>query len=359
MSGRWLSRGVVALALVVAGIGAVPSPAAADHQVGTAYVSWDILYVNAGTTVANQVTVSNSANGELVVTDGQAELRVDPARSGGCRQHEAWAIVCPTSVVQVTARLGDGNDDFRNYSNRPTFVYGDAGDDDLWGWYPREYFYGGDGNDELYGLFANDTLSGDAGNDLLEGHEGNDTLYGGDGDDILRGAEGDDKTFGHSGVNDVTGGPGRDTLYTSGRDQARGEDGDDTLVQWAYNSTADYYGGPGVDTIAYDQAHAITGFNVSLNDVADDGANAHWYIPHNVHSDVEHVIGSPYDDRIVGSDLANTVLAGSGDDRVEGRGGDDDLDAQQGSAQNVAGDGGSDRCAGEGLIPHASCERIG
>jgi Ca2+-binding RTX toxin-like protein len=360
MPGRWISRSVVALALVVTGVGAAPGPAAADHLVTTAYVSGDILHLFAGEGVANRVTLSPTSSGHTYVEDAGNELRLDPARAGGCHQREFSGISCPPTVARVIAYLGDGDDYFANYSNLFVDIHGDAGDDDLWGWFPNESFHGGDGDDALYGLSGADTLSGDAGEDVLEGFNGNDTIYGGADDDIIRGEDGNDTLSGDGGVNEVFGGRGQDKLYSRGKDQVRGEDDDDTLYHWAHNSTSDYYGGPGTDTIRYDIAGVATGFNISLNDVADDGPTIYQlYRPHNIHSDVERVVGSPYVDRIHGSDLPNTLTGGAGDDTIEGRGGDDVIDAQQGAGQRVSGGDGRDRCAGQGLIPDASCEQIG
>ncbi|MEU4157931.1 calcium-binding protein [Actinoplanes sp. NPDC026670] len=352
-------QAAVALALVPAGIGAVPERASAAVAAGRAHVSSNILWVVAGAGVANRMSMVVETGGQVYLEDNAAEIRLDPDRAGGCRQRDAWSVVCPATIDMVDINLFDRNDYFGNYTTIHNNVYGGAGDDELWGWVGTDYFSGGDGDDELYGLSAEDRLYGGAGADLLEGHRGADALFGGDGDDILRGNEEDDELYGDSGNNDVYGGRGNDLLFTSGSDQAWGDEGDDLLVHFRHNNTSDYHGGAGSDTIAYDHADATIGFNVALNDVADDGPRWDLYIPHNVHSDIEHVTGSGYDDWIIGSDLANTVTGGAGNDIIEGRGGDDILDAQQGAAQRVSGGAGSDRCAGDGLIPDATCERVG
>ena len=78
----------------------------------------------------------------------------------------------------------DGNDVLApNADNKPYFLYGGEGADDLWG-----YSY----SDELYGGRGSDYLNGLNGNDLLEGGSGNDFLRGGYGDDLLEGGSGSD-----------------------------------------------------------------------------------------------------------------------------------------------------------------------
>ena len=215
---------MVALALVVTGVGAATGPAAADHLVTTAYVSGDILRLFAGEGVANRVTLSPTSSGHTYVEDAGNELRLDPARAGGCHQSGFSGISCPPAVARVIAYLGDANDYFGNYSNLFVDIHGDAGDDDLWGWFPNESFHGGDGDDALYGLSGADTLSGDAGEDVLEGFNGNDTIYGGADDDIIRGKDGNDTLSGDGGVNEVCGGsrPGQAVLPREGPGARRG-----------------------------------------------------------------------------------------------------------------------------------------
>lgn len=62
---------------------------------------------------------------------------------------------------------------------------------------------GGDGNDIIVGGSGNDDLDGDAGNDQLDGDFGNDDLNGGDGNDILRGGAGADMIDGGDGFDQV------------------------------------------------------------------------------------------------------------------------------------------------------------
>jgi Ca2+-binding RTX toxin-like protein len=53
-------------------------------------------------------------------------------------------------------------------------LYGEAGDDQLFGYLGNDSLYGGADQDELYGMGGNDTLVGGAGLDYLDGGEGDD-----------------------------------------------------------------------------------------------------------------------------------------------------------------------------------------
>ena len=80
-------------------------------------------------------------------------------------------------------------------------MYGDEGNDEIWGVYGNlsEYLWGGEGNDYVYGgpsLLGNSFIFGNGGHDVLfAGAYGDDsggtndfpdsTIYGGKGDDLI------------------------------------------------------------------------------------------------------------------------------------------------------------------------------
>jgi Ca2+-binding RTX toxin-like protein len=163
----------------------------------------------------------------------------------------------------------------------------------------------GDGDDTLYlySALIPVTVNGDAGNDLLEDPEigpvtSTRTFDGGEGDDYLT-AKSD-------------GGP----------------------VRLAH----DYVGGSGTDIAAY--ADRSVGQTISIDDVANDGETGEG---DNVHTDIEHVLGSSAADTIVGS-AANDFLVGNGGaDTLQGAGGDDKLKASAGcDADQLDGGAGAD-----------------
>jgi Ca2+-binding RTX toxin-like protein len=90
---------------------------------------------------------------------------------------------------------------------------------------------------------------------------------------------------------------------------------------------------------------------VTLDDSRNDGAFPcdDWIgcpvvTYHNVHSDVENVIGTNGNDRIIGSEQNNGLDGGAGSDTLEGKGGDDYLDAEGGQNQRDFGGTGTDIC---------------
>lgn len=72
-------------------------------------------------------------------------------------------------------------------NNDRDIVFGDSGDD---------LIYGGDDADTLLGHSGEDTLYGGMDNDLLFDGAGNDIVYGGHGDDTMRGGSGEDEMYG-------------------------------------------------------------------------------------------------------------------------------------------------------------------
>ncbi|MDV7145555.1 right-handed parallel beta-helix repeat-containing protein [Tropicimonas sp. TH_r6] len=166
-------------------------------------------------------------------------------------------------------------------------LWGDDGDNGLWGGNWGDLLDGRDGADTLYGGNGNDKLRGGLGGDLLDGEDGIDralynqattgvvvdlsdasrntgeaagdryrsieqvvgssyddeitgdsgdnTLWGGDGSDVLNGGDGNDRLFGGSGADSLTGGAGKDQfVFNTVNDSAvislTGAAADDLLV---------------------------------------------------------------------------------------------------------------------------------
>ena len=215
------------------------------------------------------------------------------------------------------------------------------------------------------GNAADNVITGGEGRDLLLGYAGNDTLIGGPGAaDELYGGLGDDTyvvvaggdtivelagegfdtvattlatytlrtnvealTFtgsggftgiGNAGANVITGGGGADVLH--------GRGGVDRLV-----------GDGGVDTASY--ANAASRVDVRLNSAAalNDGDGAT-----DVLVGIENLIGSAFDDLLVGDGGANVLSGGLGRDTLLGMGGDDRLIGGSGVSNQLQGGLGDD-----------------
>lgn len=191
---------------------------------------------------------------------------------------------------------------------------------------------GGTGDDTLVGNAVANLLKGAAGDDLLVGGSGGDTLQGGAGTDTvdysassagvrallysLSGAGGDaeediyssvenaigsafaDELAGASVVNRLEGGAGDDVL--------NGRGGADILI-----------GGDGSDTATYLMSTA--GVTIRLN----GGANEFGEAAGDTFDSIENVIGSNYNDALVGGSGANRLDGGGAADYLNGGGGAD------------------------------------
>jgi Ca2+-binding RTX toxin-like protein len=248
-----------------------------------------------------------------------------------------------------------------------------------------------DGDDALYGGAGNDTILGGQGNDTLDGGTGDDMLSGQDGIDIFRGGAGSDtvdysqespfqllvnletnvasggtasgdtfysienligsddridRFIGTSAANHFWGQGGGD--YFNGRggndildggndgDILYGEAGDDTIIGGAGQDYLD--GGTGIDTVVYSSSSA--GVTVDLANGTANGGDADGpvqivgrgtTIRHDILVGFENVVGSFYDDHLIGNSKANKLNGGSGDDTLTGGGNADTLNGGAGS----------------------------
>jgi Ca2+-binding RTX toxin-like protein len=167
------------------------------------------------------------------------------------------------------------------------------------------------GFENLSGSIHDDVLSGDGGDNVLAGDQGNDQLRGGVGNDTLYG---DGRvladTHGTGGSGPITTYPDValiDPLLVDGDDVLEGGDGDDSL-----------WGGGGNDTASY--AGSSGGQFVSLTSGFSSGAAGE----DDLHS-IENVIGSAYEDQLLGNSGANLLSGGGGHDYIRGIAGNDTL----------------------------------
>lgn len=209
-------------------------------------------------------------------------------------------------------------------------------------------------NDILTGNDGANILTGGAGNDLLEGREGADKLIGGDGSDTanyslastditaslldsavntgtdalgdtydsienLTGGAGNDTLIGQSGNNILTGGAGDDVLEGMlGADLLVGGDGDRDVASYAHAGLAS----SGAHTFA-----AGTGVVASLTALFTAGAavTTSGDAAGDTYSGIEDMVGSDFNDILIGNSGANIINGGAGVDKLEGMGGADTL----------------------------------
>lgn len=164
------------------------------------------------------------------------------------------------------------------------------------------------GDDTVDGLSSDDVIDALGGNDTVNGNDGADTLSGGAGNDILNGGDGDDT---------LEGGPGADMLD----------------------------GGPGSDTASYQHSAAAVLVRlhdaraVRLGDAEGDTL-----------TNIEHLVGSDYNDILAGDGEDNVLRGGGGHDDLYGgpAGGDDLMYGDDGDDRIFGGRGNDTLTGGEG-----------
>lgn len=229
----------------------------------------------------------------------------------------------------------EGNDSFYGLAGNDV-IYGFGGNDLLRGGDGHDLIFGGLGNDWLYGDGGNDTLSGGTGNDYLDGGDGNDLLYGGAGDDAINGGAGSDTMFGGLGSDKLYGGDGDDWIYGAFTAlpqiltfvDMRGGAGNDHFFTGYVDTSVD--GGAGIDTFHFGQVSGkmVNGVRVGVSITMGLPAYTYWGDGNYAtvtFSNIENIVGSRWNDFIVGDTTANVLHGGDGDDELWGMGGDDTL----------------------------------
>jgi Ca2+-binding RTX toxin-like protein len=155
---------------------------------------------------------------------------------------------------------------------------------------------------QFEGLGGSDTMTGGTGNDALLGGEGNDTISGLAGNDVLQGGNGSDQLDGGTnGLTQVsiaiTGTPPVVNVTVTGGDRA------------------DYS----------DSTAAVT---VQL---ADGLPEAGGFAAGDVLTGIEHIVGSSFNDTLIGDAGVNAIFGNAGSDIIAGGGGRDVLFATSGS----------------------------
>jgi Ca2+-binding RTX toxin-like protein len=277
-------------------------------------------------------------------------------------------VVAPLAAAQ--ARPAAGLDATASAVQPACTITGTEGDDLLGGTDFPDVICGLGGNDRLRGFGGNDILLGAAGNDTLHGGGGNDQLIGGPGTDtviypevglpgitvdLVAGTGGPTVDDGRDtdsiiDVENVTGTLGPDTLIGNGLanvlvgypgvDTVVGGGGDDRFEHLcdAADNADSIDGGPGRDTVSY--LSCWRGVTVDLEKgtatapTGPGGATVTDTI-----RNVEDVVGSPFDDSLMGDGLANNLSGRKGNDVLGGRGGNDQLYADVGKDSLSGGDG--------------------
>jgi Ca2+-binding RTX toxin-like protein len=283
----------------------------------------------------------------------------------------ANVITGPLTSDPVSLDGGGGSDQITD-GNAAATITGGPGIDQLNGGRGSDRLIGNADGDHLFGGPGEDSLAGGTGNDELDGHapgagsdnwedtldlsavatgmvvdlgagsasgEGTDTVAG---FDLVIGSNQIDQITGSTRDEHLLGGAEADVLKgAGGTDALEGEQGDDNLAGGPGDDQL--VGGEGDDTADFSTAAA--GITVALDPGTATGEGTD-----NLDS-IINVTGSPFVDRITGSDDPNMLLGGpeadeidglGGADRIEGGDGDDAIEAGLG-VDDVLGDAGADR----------------
>jgi len=235
----------------------------------------------------------------------------------------AWYIPIQIVTYDFEYRGSNGDDWFTQRSN---------GSDAYWGYGGNDIFWGSLGNDSYFGGYGFDTVSYNHSNSAIHidlksgsnsgGHAEGDTLVS---IEQIIGSRFNDSFVGDNGANRFSGGRGNDEFMA--------DLGADT-----------YHGGSGTDTVNY--ARATYSVQVYLS----DGVAADWSAQSGVADgdrfiSIENVIGSRFNDTIVGDAKDNVIRGLDGRDTLEGLGGNDHLFGGRGMDFLKGGDG-KDRLEG-------------
>jgi len=163
-------------------------------------------------------------------------------------------------------------------------------------------------------LVGSDVLKGDNNVNIIEGLSGNDLVYGRGGDDILHGNTGNDTLWGDDG---------NDTLYgESGINSLYGGLGDDMFI--SANGQDSIFGDGGSDTVDY--SPSASGIQINMTAATTAGG----YAGNDTLNGVENIIGTDFNDTLIGDGSSNHFQAGLGSDILDGRAGADILDGGSG-----------------------------
>ena len=292
----------------------------------------------------------------------------------------------PVFSFESDAEGGHATGDvFVNFEN----LTGSAFNDDISGDRTDNELRGGAGDDKINGNFGSDRLFGEAGDDTLvvlrasstqdgsfiDGGEGIDKLdYANSSTDMVvdmsagtaiaenghqetftnienvRTAFGDDTIIGNGVDNVLEGASGDDTIFGNGGDDTIfGSVGDDVIEGGA--GADDMDGGDDIDLLSYESSSE--GVNIDLSTNTASGGDA----TDDTIANFENVLGSAFNDTLIGDDGDNELTGGGGRDVLIGDAGDDTING--GGGDIMFGGDGNDFIFIDGIAADSQAEAFG
>ena len=194
------------------------------------------------------------------------------------KRSTAWCSVLASTVLLITGTFAIPASAGvpRCFGEKATIVGTSRGD----------VLNGTDRPDVIVGLAGSDTIRGKGKADLICAGKGNDSVHGGKGIDLTFGGGGNDEIFGDAGAfNQAVPGPGNDQVDG-------GPGGGDEVIY--LDATGPITGDLGTG--------AVTGFGT------DDVSNVEW------------LIGGPFDDSLTGSEASEVIFGADGNDTIDALG---------------------------------------
>ncbi|MCL1467055.1 calcium-binding protein [Argonema galeatum] len=222
-----------------------------------------------------------------------------------------------------------GYNDYIRGGSEKDIIHSGGGDDIVWG-------DSGYGDDEIWGDAGNDTLYGEAGYDFISGGTGNDNILGGTEGDTIYGDAGDDKVAGDEGEDILRGGDGADEILGGdGQDFIVAESGYDTIDGGAGIDTVDYSIAPSgvlvnIDDLSYNNQANAGEFDLEVNFDIAPGTGLDGFGTVDKLISLGNIIGSAFNDTLIGNSPDNHIQAGAGDDLIISTEGKDIYDGQDG-----------------------------
>ncbi len=321
-------RRAVAAALGAAGLAAVQlamfGTAAQAAPPSSVFIDGATLRVLSPAGQVNVVQLT-PVGGTIIVTDAVNNL----AGQFPCNPVNAHRVDCPAAAIaNFRVDTNDGNDQVRNFANRPGLILTGAGNDFVFDGPNNQTILLGTGNDSALAGGGRDTTSGSLGTDTVS--------YANRGAGVavrLDNAANDGQAGEQDNVlsdnENITGSNSNDLLVGSAvRNVIRGLGGADLIGSLGGNDLVDgglgpdnMFGGTGTsDTVSY--AGRAANVVVRLDNLANDGQAGEG---DNAHSDFENVIGGNANDVLVGSAARNILQGANGNDFLFGLAGSFDL----------------------------------
>ena len=223
-----------------------------------------------------------------------------------------------TSGADVIAGLSGG--DLIEGRGGGDYICGNAGEDEIDGQGGQDSLNGGAGADLLFGAGSSDVLAGGSGDDILVGEAGSDTYNGGGGIDVV-GFVGSTNPVTVDLREKFASGEGSDSVnYVEG---VIGSEFSDVMFGNAFINI--FEGLQGDDEMNGRGGSDFAFFTLAPDDVTVDLTLGETAGPEGVDSvlSIENVLGSPFNDSIVGTTGPNFLDGADGDDTIDGRGGGD------------------------------------